>query len=107
MCNRYGSHVLRSFLCLCMGVPLSSLEEFHVSKPSSVLVERLNCMPAPPGGSIFGKLQNSFPDASKFLVQEILNNAKDEISILRADKYSSFVFQACYLMMISVTLAQY
>lgn len=94
MRNPYGSHVLRSLLCLCMGVPLSSLEEFHVSKPSSVLVERLNCMPAQPRGSILRNLQNSFPDTSKFLVQEILNNAKDEISTLRAEKYSSFVLQS-------------
>ncbi|XP_020587361.1 pumilio homolog 23 [Phalaenopsis equestris] len=94
MCNRYGSHVLRSLLCLCMGVPLGVLEEFHVSKPSSVLAERFNCMPVQPGGRILRNPQNSFPDTFKFLVQEILNNAKDEISTLRTEKYCSFVLQS-------------
>ncbi|KAH0460350.1 hypothetical protein IEQ34_011013 [Dendrobium chrysotoxum] len=104
ICNIYGSHVLRSLLCLCMGVPLGALEEFHVTKRSSVLAERFNSKPGQPGGSILRNPQNSFPDTFKFLVQEILNNAKDEISTLRAEKYSSLVLQACYLMMIAVSL---
>ncbi|PKU60664.1 pumilio homolog 23 isoform X1 [Dendrobium catenatum] len=94
ICNIYGSHVLRSLLCLCMGVPLGALEEFHVTKRSSVLAERLNSKPGQPGGSVVRNPQNSFPDTFKFLVQEILNNAKDEISTLRAEKYSSLVLQS-------------
>ncbi|KAI3905714.1 hypothetical protein MKW92_016408, partial [Papaver armeniacum] len=37
MCDLYGSHVLRNLLCLCKGVLLDSLQEFHVTKSSTVL----------------------------------------------------------------------
>ncbi|XP_020104644.1 pumilio homolog 23 isoform X2 [Ananas comosus] len=91
MQSRYGSHVLRSLLCLCKGVPLDSLEEYHTTKPSAVLSERLN--PAKSVDKNPGRLENGFIDTFKFLVRETLNHAKDEISALRADKYSSFVLQ--------------
>ncbi|KAI3874386.1 hypothetical protein MKX03_025858 [Papaver bracteatum] len=42
MCDRYGSHVLKSLLCFCKGVPLGSLLEFHVTKSSSVLAKRFD-----------------------------------------------------------------
>lgn len=93
MCNQYGSHVLRSLLCLCKGVPLDSLEEFHVTKRQAVLAERLNSMPVRSGGSNFKNFQYGFPVTFKFLVREMLNQAKDEIRTLRVNKYSSFVLQ--------------
>lgn len=95
MCSRYGSHVFRSLLCLCKGVPLDSLEEFHVSKPQAILAERLNSRPAQSGGSNSKNFQYGFPDIFKFLVSEMLNHAKDDIRSLRVNKYSSFVLQAC------------
>ncbi|KAG1342562.1 pumilio [Cocos nucifera] len=95
MCSHYGSHVLRSLLCLCKGVPLDSLEEFHVTKSSAVLAERLNCRPAQSSGKNSKNFQHRFAVAFKFLVRELLNHAKDEIANLRVDKYSSLVLQAC------------
>ncbi|CAL9190243.1 pumilio homolog 23-like [Musa acuminata AAA Group] len=94
MCSRYGSHVFRSLLCLCKGVPLDSLEEFHVSKPQAILAERLNSRPAQSGGSNSKNFQYGFPDIFKFLVSEMLNHAKDDIRSVRVNKYSSFVLQA-------------
>ncbi|PKA61444.1 Pumilio like 23 [Apostasia shenzhenica] len=94
MCSRYGSHVVRSLLCSCKGVPLDALEEFHVTKASSTLAERLNLMTPQPEKSILKNLQNSFPDTFKFLVHEILMHVKDEMTTLRVDKHSSFVFQS-------------
>lgn len=94
MCSSYGSHVLRSLLCLCRGVPLDALEGFHVTKPSTVLADRLSCVPVQPGINDLRNSQNSFPETFNFLVQEILNHAKDEISCLRVEKYSSFVLQS-------------
>ncbi|KAK8952145.1 hypothetical protein KSP39_PZI003218 [Platanthera zijinensis] len=94
MCSSYGSHVLRSLLCLCKGVPLDALEGFHVTKPSTILADRLSCVPAQPGLTDLRNIQNSFPETFNFLVQEILNHAKDEISCLRVEKYSSFVLQS-------------
>ncbi|XP_072991248.1 pumilio homolog 23 [Typha latifolia] len=93
MRNSYGSHVLRSLLCLCRGVPLDSLEEFHVTKPSVVLAERLNPGPAQSVESNFKSFENGFPVVFKFLVSEILSRAKDEITSLRVEKYCSFVLQ--------------
>ncbi|KAL6661867.1 hypothetical protein ACP70R_001251 [Stipagrostis hirtigluma subsp. patula] len=44
MSSCYGSHVLRTLLCLCKGVPLESLQNFHSTKRSAVLAERLSCV---------------------------------------------------------------
>lgn len=95
MCSRYGSHVLRSLLCLCKGVPLDSSEEFHVTKSSAVLAERLNCRPAQSSGKNSKNFQHGFAVTFKFLVRKMLNHAKDEIATLRVNKYSSLVLQAC------------
>ncbi|WOL02670.1 hypothetical protein Cni_G11389 [Canna indica] len=93
MCSSYGSHVLRSLLCLCKGVPLDSLEEFHVTKRQGTLAERLNSKPVRSGGSNFKNFQDGFPLTFKFLVSEMLNQAKNEVKTLRVNKYSSFVLQ--------------
>ncbi|KAG0469946.1 hypothetical protein HPP92_016046 [Vanilla planifolia] len=94
MCSPYGSHVLGAFFCLLKGVELNTLEEFHVTKPSAILMERLSFTPAQPRGSIPKNLQNSFTDVFVFLVQETLNHVQAEISTLRSDRYSSFVLQS-------------
>nr|XP_029123826.1 pumilio homolog 23 isoform X3 [Elaeis guineensis] len=94
MCSHCGSHVLRSLLCLCKGVPLDSLEEFHVTKSSAVLAERLNCGPAQSSGKNSKNFQHGFAVTFKFLVRELLNHAKDEIATLRLNKYSSLVLQS-------------
>jgi len=95
MCCPYGSHVLRSLLCLCKGVPVDTLEEFHVTKPSAILAERLNFTSAQPSGQNTKSSQHSFTAVFNFLVREMLNHAKDEIATLRVNKYSSFVLQVC------------
>ncbi|XP_008783356.2 pumilio homolog 23 isoform X1 [Phoenix dactylifera] len=100
MCSRYGSHVLRSLLCLCKGVPLDSLEEFHVTKSSAVLAERLNCRPAQPSGNNSKNFQHGFAVTFKYLIREMLNHAKDEIATLRVNKYSSLVLQSALKLLV-------
>ncbi|RRT70667.1 hypothetical protein B296_00007637 [Ensete ventricosum] len=78
MCSRYGSHVFRSLLCLCKGVPLDSSEEFHVSKPQATLAERLNGRPAQSGGSNSKNFQYGFPDIFKFLAALKLSVGDDQ-----------------------------
>ncbi|XP_042462061.1 pumilio homolog 23-like [Zingiber officinale] len=93
MCSRYGSHVLRSLLCLSKGVPLNSFEEFHVAKLQDSLAKRLNNRPIQSGGSNSQNSQYAFPSLFKFLVSEMVNHAKDEIKTLRVNEHSSFVLQ--------------
>ncbi|XP_059639993.1 pumilio homolog 23 [Cornus florida] len=92
MCNCYGSHVLRSLLCLLKGMRLDS-SEFHVTKSSSVLAERLNFRPSRLGGNVSQDLQQGFPDLLKFLVSEMLNCARKDIETLQHNQYSSLVLQ--------------
>ncbi|KAK9150888.1 hypothetical protein Syun_009197 [Stephania yunnanensis] len=54
MCSCYGSHVLRSLLCVCKGVSVDALEDFHTTKKSATLVKRLKLL--------------------KFLIVEMLKN---------------------------------
>ncbi|GAB2268871.1 hypothetical protein Dimus_003814 [Dionaea muscipula] len=91
MCNCYGSHVLRSLLCLCKGVPLDS--EFHAAKSSTILVRRLNLRDDKGTAKSLPQTHEGFPDLLKFLVLEILKHSKTEIAILQVDHYSSLVLQ--------------
>ncbi|XP_010271077.1 PREDICTED: pumilio homolog 23 isoform X2 [Nelumbo nucifera] len=93
MCSPYGSHVLRSLLCLCKGVPLDSSREFHVRKSSNILAERLNLRATCLVGDKPPDLQKGFPDLLKYLVSEMLKCAREDIRILQVDQYSSFVLQ--------------
>ncbi|XP_015583622.2 pumilio homolog 23 [Ricinus communis] len=92
MCNRYGSHVFRSLLCLCGGVPLDS-QEFHGTKQSTILAERLNLKETWIGGNDSACCQQAFPNLLKFLVSEMLKSANKDIKTLQVDPYSSLVLQ--------------
>lgn len=92
MCNCYGSHVLRSLLCSCKGVPLDS-SEFHATKSSTILAERLNLRPSRVDENDSQYSQQRFPDVLKFLVSGMLNCARKDISTLQTDQYSSLVLQ--------------
>lgn len=94
MCSCYGSHVLRSLLCLCKGVPLDSSEDFHVTKSSTLLADRVSSNLPQLGGDHFRHLHQGLPGLLKFLVEELLKYAKEDIAALRVNKYSSFVLQA-------------
>ncbi|XP_050285105.1 pumilio homolog 23 isoform X2 [Quercus robur] len=89
----YGSHVLRSLLCLCKGVTIDSTE-FHVTKSSTVLAERLNFKASQRDGDDPPQLQQGFPDLLKFLVSGMLNCTRKDIMTLQVDQFSSFVLQA-------------
>ena len=91
----YGSHVLRSLLCLCKGVTIDSTE-FHVTKSSTVLAERLNFKASQRDGNDSPQLQQGFPDLLKFLVSGMLNCTRKDIMTLQVDQFSSFVLQACF-----------
>ncbi|KAI3915835.1 hypothetical protein MKX01_013291 [Papaver californicum] len=74
MCDRYGSHVIRSLLCLCKGVPLDSSQEFHVTKLSTVLAERFSTKETKYVGNST-QHQRGFPDLLKFLVTGMIECA--------------------------------
>lgn len=93
MCSCYGSHVLRTLLCLCKGVPLESLQEFHTTKRSAVLAERLSCGLNRSGGQDPTNYEHGFSDMFKSFVRQMLQNAKDDIPTLQIDKNSSLVLQ--------------
>ncbi|KAG8656567.1 hypothetical protein MANES_04G151100v8 [Manihot esculenta] len=92
MSNCYGSHVLRSLLCLCGGVPLDS-PEFHGVKPSTILAERLNLRENREVGSDSVQHQQGFPSSLKVLVSEMLKCTREDIKTLLVDQYSSLVLQ--------------
>ncbi|XP_022724838.1 pumilio homolog 23-like isoform X6 [Durio zibethinus] len=92
MCNCYGSHVLRSLLCLCKGVPLDS-SEFHGAKASKTLAKRLNFKVSPLDGNDSQHLQQGFPNLLKFLVSGMINSTRADIKTLQVDQYSSLVLQ--------------
>ncbi|KAK8551347.1 hypothetical protein V6N13_119817 [Hibiscus sabdariffa] len=93
MCNCYGSHVLRSFLCLCKGVPLDS-SEFHGTKGSKVLAERLNFRVSHLDVNDSQQFQQGFPNLLKFLVSGMVNCTTEDMKTLQVDQYSSLVLQA-------------
>ncbi|CAA0821179.1 Pumilio homolog 23 [Striga hermonthica] len=91
MCNCHGSHVLRRLLCLCKGVPVDSLE-FHSTKSSVVLAERLN-LKLSRFDSHEEQQNQSFPDQLKLLISELSNPSKIDIAVLQKNQYSSLVLQ--------------
>ncbi|XP_006661734.1 pumilio homolog 23 [Oryza brachyantha] len=93
MSSCYGSHVIRTLLCLCKGVPLQSLQDFHTTKRSAVLAERLSCGSKQSGGNDPKNHGVGFSDIFKSFVREMLQNAKHDISTLQTDKNSSLVLQ--------------
>ncbi|GMI91711.1 pumilio 23 [Hibiscus trionum] len=92
MCNCYGSHVLRSFLCLCKGVPLDS-SEFHGTKGSKVLAERLNFKVSHLHEIDSQQFQQGFPNLLKFLVSGMVNCTREDMKTLQVDQYGSLVLQ--------------
>lgn len=99
MTNCHGSHVLRSLLCLCKGVPLDS-SDFHSKKSSQVLAQRLNFKSSQVNGSGTHGLHPGFPDMLKFLVSEILKAARKDIEILQVDQYGSLVLQTALKLLV-------
>ncbi|KAG5222750.1 pumilio [Salix suchowensis] len=95
MCNCYGSHVFRSLLCLCGGVPLDS-PEFHRAKPSMILAERLNLSASSAPGNNLSHRHQGFPGLLKFLVLGMLKCSEEDVKSLLVDQYSSLVLQACW-----------
>ncbi|KAI4962895.1 hypothetical protein ZWY2020_024659 [Hordeum vulgare] len=93
MCSCYGSHVLRTLLCLCKGVPLDSLQDFHMTKRSAVLAERLSGGSSRPGDQNLTSFEHGFPDMFRTFVRQMLQNAKNDISTLLTEKNSSLVLQ--------------
>ena len=90
MCNCYGSHVLRSLLCFCKGVPLDS-SEFRGAKTSKFLAERLNFKVSQMDGNDSQHLEQGFPNLLKFLVSGMVNCTREDIKTLQVDQCSSLV----------------
>ncbi|KAL4178895.1 hypothetical protein AMTRI_Chr13g117430 [Amborella trichopoda] len=93
MCSSYGSHVMRSLLCLLKGVPLDFLENFHVTKSAAVLAERLKSSSRKSDGEHLAQMQQSFPDLLKFLVRGMLSNASEHMETLRVHNFGTLVLQ--------------
>ncbi|KZV41158.1 pumilio23 [Dorcoceras hygrometricum] len=91
MCNSYGSHVLRRLLCFCKGVSVDT-PDFHSTKPSVVLAERLNLRSSKLEGNDLLQHQ-PFPDQLTFLISEMLNPLRVDISTIQLNQYSSLVLQ--------------
>lgn len=99
MCNCYGSHVLRSLLCLSKGVPLNSTE-FHSTKSSTVLAARFNIKPHQVDVDESSHLQQGFPDLFKFLALELLKHARTNILLLQVNQCSSLVLQTALKLLV-------
>ncbi|KAL5583352.1 hypothetical protein UlMin_015794 [Ulmus minor] len=99
MCNCHGSHVLRSLLSLCKGVPLDS-SEFHVTKSSTVLAERLNFKGPRSDGDAPKLVHEGFPDLLKLLVSGMLQCAQKDIKTLQIDQYCSLVLQTALKLLV-------
>lgn len=99
MCDCYGSHVLRSLLCLCRGVPLDK-SGFYMSKSTTALAERLNFKDFSSKKDDAANFQSGFPSLLNLLVSEMLKHARKCIKALQVDQFSSLVFQACFLIYI-------
>ncbi|KAM0857843.1 hypothetical protein ACQ4PT_048209 [Festuca glaucescens] len=93
MCSCYGSHVLRTLLCLCKAVPLDSLKDFHTTKRSAVLAERLSCGSSRSGDQNPANFEHGFSDMFKTFVRQMLQKAENGISTLLTEKNSSLVLQ--------------
>jgi nucleolar protein 9 len=93
MSSCYGSHVLRTLLCLCKGVPLDSLQNFHTTKRSAVLAERLSCGSNQSCAHDPQKFENGFLHVFKSFIRQMLHSAKSDIQTLCVDKNSSLVLQ--------------
>ncbi|KAM1010887.1 hypothetical protein ACFX13_047045 [Malus domestica] len=91
MYDRYGSHVLRSFLSLLKGVPLDS-SEFHGTKSSSV-AEQLNFKASRADTDITPHSVQGFPRLFDFLVSGMFKCIQNNIQTLQVDQYSSLVLQ--------------
>jgi nucleolar protein 9 len=95
MCNCHGSHVLRTLLCLCKGVPLDK-SGFYLSKSTTALAERLNFKHLS-SNIHHDDFQSGFPNLLNLLVSEMFNHATKYIKSLQLDQFSSLVFQVCFL----------
>ncbi|KAM7262886.1 hypothetical protein ACFE04_000569 [Oxalis oulophora] len=92
MCNCYGSHVLRSLLCLCKGVPLDSLE-LHGVKSSKSLADRLNMKNSRFQKDNIWNTHSGFPDLLNLVVSGILKCDKKKMYDVLGDQFGCLVLQ--------------
>lgn len=91
MCDCYGSHVLRTLLCLLKGVPLDK-SGYYLSKSTTALAERLNFKQFSSNKDAF---LPGFPNLLNSLVSEMFKLSRKWIKDLQFDQFSSLVFQVC------------
>lgn len=96
MCDCYGSHVLRSLLCLCKGVHLDKFRNDGV-KLATTTADRLNLKTFPSKEEHPAQVHPGFPDLLNLLVSEIFKNVKELRKKLLVYQFSSLVLQACVL----------
>lgn len=94
MCNQYGSHVLRSLLCLCHGTLLESQDKFHSGNITSTLADRLSGLSSQlPKKKLDKTSLRAFPNLLKFVASKILEYSRDSVAVLRVDTFGSLVLQ--------------
>ncbi|KAL5061386.1 hypothetical protein RYX36_032990 [Vicia faba] len=89
MCNCYGSHVLRTLLCLLKGVPFDK-SGYYLSKSTTALAERLNFKHFSSNEHAF---LPAFPNLLNSLVSEMFKLSTNLIKDLQFDQFSCLVFQ--------------
>lgn len=107
MCNCHGSHVLRSLLHLCKGLPPES-SDFHTRKSSTTLAERLNVKAPRFNGDHGFHIAQGFPELLKLLISGMLKGARKNVRILQVDQYGSlviqvFLFLLCFQFILQLT----
>lgn len=94
MCNQYGSHVLRSLLCLCHGTLFESQDKFHSGNITSTLADRLSGLSSQlPKRKLDKTPLRAFPKLLKLIASKILECSRDNIALIRVDTFGSIVLQ--------------
>ncbi|KAJ0241043.1 Pumilio 23 [Hirschfeldia incana] len=99
ICNCYGSHVLRAFLCLCKGVSVEP-PEHRGAKSSKALAKRLNLKTSHSDENNLQFSHQGFPDVFSYLLSGIVNCSREDMKYLQVDQYSSLVLQTALSLML-------
>jgi nucleolar protein 9 len=83
------------------------LKDFHTTKRSAVLAERLSCASSRSGDQNPANFEHGFSDMFKTFVRQMLQKAENGISTLLTEKNSSLVLQvsvSCHHLLQSIEL---
>lgn len=93
MSDCHGSHVLRSLIYLCKGMPIVSVKSDGGKSSSMALAERLNFKTHKSDDHASSQIHQGFPDLLKLLITEILSCTEEYMKTSQIDQFSSLVLQ--------------